>query len=631
MSLENNKSVTISISGNLNNNNKINSNKNDFGKLNRDMFKFNYIIGKGGFGKVWQVVYRKTKEKYALKEMSKAKIIDKNNQKFINNELTLLKKLRNDFIVNINYAFQDRDNLYLVIDFLSGGDLRYHISRYHNFSEEQTRFFISCIIQGLSHIHNHNIIHRDLKPENLVLDSRGYARITDFGVAKENEKDNSLETSGTPGYMSPEVLFKKNHTFSADFFAIGVICYEFMKGKRPFLGTREEIKQQMNDRKYLEEKVKIKEDDNFYKKGWSCESFDFINSLLELNPNKRLGSKYGINELKEHEWLKYYLWEEIENKKLEAPFIPDIDRDNFDKDYCTNNEVITEKTKKRYKKIIESSEYQNAFINFYFNKDIIINNKRPFNKIKIVIDGNLDNKFLKTSKSNKIVLNIRKFGFNSNNGNIHEKTKNNELIKEIIEDDSNIYSKNNKKNLFLDNNLNKNNNLMNKDNNNDDEIFIKKLKIKNSGRKINIKDNNKYNNYSLSPKISINNLFLKYNNSSNSNKNQNIIKQYSFLNININTIKNKNIFTNSNNPFIKSNNSPMNKNSRSKNNIISSNVKMKKVKSVFIPYLGLHKHNKGSIRDIFFKKIYNPIDKDKDRRNYSNKNKENHINFKYEL
>ena len=124
---------------------------------------------------------------------------------------------------------------------------------------------------------------------------------------------------------------------------------------------------------------------------------------------------------------------------------------------------------------------------------------------------------------------------------------------------------------------------------------------------------------------------LLYNNSSNSNKNQNIIKQYSFLNININTIKNKNIFTNSNNPFIKSNNSPMNKNSRSKNNIISSNVKMKKVKSVFIPYLGLHKHNKGSIRDIFFKKIYNPIDKDKDRRNYINKNKENHINFKYEL
>ena len=143
MSLENNKSVTISVSEKdikSNNNNNNNNNKKDIIELKRDMFKFNYVIGKGGFGKVWQVIYRKTKEKYALKEMSKAKIIDKNSQKFINNELSLLKKLHNDFIVNINYAFQDKDNLYLVIDFLSGGDLRYHISRYHNFSEEQTGF-----------------------------------------------------------------------------------------------------------------------------------------------------------------------------------------------------------------------------------------------------------------------------------------------------------------------------------------------------------------------------------------------------------------------------------------------------------------------------------------------------------
>ena len=632
MSLENNKSVTISVSEKDIKSNNNNNNKKDFIELKREMFKFNYVIGKGGFGKVWQVIYRKTKEKYALKEMSKAKIIDKNSQKFINNELSLLKKLHNDFIVNINYAFQDKDNLYLVIDFLSGGDLRYHISRYHNFSEEQTRFFISNIIQGLSHIHSHNIIHRDIKPENLVLDSRGYTRITDFGIAKENKDDNSLETSGTPGYMSPEVLLKKLHSFSADFFAIGVIGFEFMKGRRPFLGTREEIKAQVSDRKFFEENVKIKEDDKIFKKGWSCESIDFINSLLEIDAEKRLGNKYGIKELKEHQWLKYYLWEEIENKKLEAPFIPDIDKDNFDKDYCTTIDIITEKTKKRYKKIIQSSEYQDAFINFYFNKDIVINNKRPFNKIKIFIDGNLDNKLLKTSRSNKIVLNIRKFGLDSSNGTtIHKKTKNNELIKEIIENDSNTYKKDNAKKLSLEKKLDKNNKIVIKENNtnNNDEIFIRKLKIKNSRRKINIKKNNNFSNYnnnSLSPKMSINDIFFKYNNSSNSNINENIIKQYSFLNININTIRNKNIFTNSNNPFIKSNNSPIYKNLRSKNNMISSNVKIKKIKSVFIPYLGLHKHNKGSIKDLFFRKIVNPFDIDK--RNHSNKIKNNLINFK---
>ena len=629
MSLENNKSLTLNISDteteknnnkNVNTNNTNNNNNNNI--LNRNMFEFNYVIGKGGFGKVWQVIYKKTKEKYALKEMSKKKIIDKKSQKFINNELTLLKKLRNDFIVNIYYAFQDMDNLYLVIDFLSGGDLRFHVSRYHIFSEEQTRFFIACIIQGLSYIHSKNIIHRDIKPENLVLDSRGYVRITDFGIAKENEKDNSSETSGTPGYMSPEALLKKNHTFSTDFFAIGVIGYEFMKGRRPFTGTKNEIKEKMKDEKFFEKNVKIKENDKVYKKGWSSESIDFINSLLEIDVNKRLGYKYGIKELKEHQWLKYYMWDEIESKKLEAPFIPDLDRDNFDKIYCKNEVIITERTKKRYKKIMISEEYKNSFVDFYFNKDIIKNNnKRPFSKKKIVIDGNIDIKQLKTTRSvkNKMLLDFKKYVFDSsdeNNNNIN-KEKNEELIKEVIEED--------------DSNINKDNitKLINKDNK---ELFIKKLIIKNSRHRANIKKspynhnhyghiNFKYNS-SLSPKTTLrnNNLFLKYYNSNqNSNSNlysilnlncEKIIRQYNFLNININNIKNKNIFTNSNNPFIKK--SPQSyKNIRTKKKVINPIIKLNQIKTVFVPYYGMINYKNKNIRDLFFKKVSNPIVQDK--------------------
>ena len=631
MSLENNKSLTLNISDtetekNNNKNVGINNNNNN-NILNRNMFKFNYVIGKGGFGKVWQVIYKKTQEKYALKEMSKRKIIDKKSQKFINNELTLLKKLRNDFIVNIYYAFQDMDNLYLVIDFLSGGDLRFHVSRYHIFSEEQTRFFIACIIQGLSYIHSKNIIHRDIKPENLVLDSRGYVRITDFGIAKENEKDNSSETSGTPGYMSPEALLKKNHTFSTDFFAIGVIGYEFMKGRRPFTGTKNEIKEKMKDEKFFEENVKIKENDKVYKKGWSSESIDFINSLLEINVNKRLGYKYGIKELKEHQWLKYYMWDEIESKKLEAPFIPDLDRDNFDKIYCKNEDVITERTKKRYKKIMISEEYKNSFADFYFNKDIIsTKNKRPFSKKKIVIDGNIDIKQLKTTRSvkNKMLLDFKKYVFDSsdeNNNNINNKEKNEELIKEIVEeDDSNI----NKDNI---------NKLINKDNK---ELFIKKLIIKNSRHRANIKkspynhnhydpNNFKYNS-SLSPKTTLRNnniLFKYYNNNPNSNSNPHsllnlnsdkIIRQYNFLNININNIKNKNIFTYSNNPFIKK--SPQSyKNIRTKKKIINPIIKLNQIKTVFVPYYGMINYKNKNIRDLFFKKVSNPLVKDKKKLN----------------
>ena len=624
MSLDTNKSVSLSIAlAEVEDNNKKNKNKNNknnfnHNQLNRDMFEFKYVIGKGGFGKVWQVIYKKTKAKYALKEMSKTKIIDKKSQKFINNELTLLKKLHNDFIVNIYYAFQDKDHLYLVIDFLSGGDLRYHVSRYHTFSEEQTRFFLSCIIQGLSHIHNNNIIHRDIKPENLVLDSRGYVRITDFGIAKENENDNSSENSGTPGYMSPEVILKKNHTFTTDFFALGVIGYEFMKGKRPFTGTRAEIKEKMSDENYYEENIKIKNSDKIIKKGWSLDSVDFINKLLEIDMNKRLGNKYGIKELKEHQWLKYYLWDEIENKSLESPFIPDLDRDNFDKDYCKDNDIITEKTKKRYEKIILSTQYKTAFVDFYYNKDLIKEEKKKnlYDK-KIVIDSNNininKNRILKGSQSNKnknrIILDTKKLGFESSVERIKNKIqKNDEIIKKILNDNSNTENVNNK-------NLNINNNnvmqITNYKNKNNDEIYIKKLLVKNPMKRENNNKNfhspspNQPYNYSFSPKISSKNIFNKYYKDSFSNSNlksNNYINQSNILNINIINIKNKNTFTNANTPLMKNNNNLIYKKISPKKKLSFSNGKMKQIKSGFGVNFDKFIFKNKNIRDFFFKK-----------------------------
>lgn len=135
------------------------------------------------------------------------------------------------FIVNMQYSFQDRDNLYLVMDLLNGGDLRYHIARHRRFSEEQTKFFIACILVSLDYIHSKSIIHRDIKPENLVFDDKGYLRVTDFGIARIWNPDNSKETSGTPGYMAPEVMCRQNHGVAVDYFAVGVIAYECMMGR----------------------------------------------------------------------------------------------------------------------------------------------------------------------------------------------------------------------------------------------------------------------------------------------------------------------------------------------------------------------------------------------------------------
>ena len=334
--------------------------------ISRNIFDFQYIIGRGGFGKVWKVILKSTKTTFALKEMSKVKIIDRHSIESITNELKILSNLKNPFIINMHFAFQDYSNLYLVMDYLKGGDLRYHISKNDIFTEKQTKFFISNIILGLEYIHKNNIIHRDIKPENLVLDNKGYVHITDFGVAKINEKDNSNETSGTPGYMAPEVLFMQNHTFTCDFFALGVIGYEFCIGHRPYLGrSRQEIKNVI-----LHKQVKIKFSDIdknnklFINWNWSKDGIDFINKLIMRKPKERIGY-YGINELKEHKWMKNVNWDDILNKKIKAPFIPK-NNDNFDKSYCEGNDKIGDETMERYRDYINDEMFTKIFKDYFY-------------------------------------------------------------------------------------------------------------------------------------------------------------------------------------------------------------------------------------------------------------------------
>ena len=136
----------------------------------------------------------------------------------------------------MHYAFQDRDYLYLNMDYLSGGDLRYHLCRKKKrFSENESKFFISSLLLSLEYLHANNVMHRDIKPENLVLDSNGYLYLTDLGIAKiYNKEKQIIDSSGTPGYMAPEVINNKNHDLSVDYFAIGVMGYEFMLGRVRF-------------------------------------------------------------------------------------------------------------------------------------------------------------------------------------------------------------------------------------------------------------------------------------------------------------------------------------------------------------------------------------------------------------
>ena len=296
-----------------------------------------------------------------MKEMSKAKIIDKRSEKGIKGERDLLSKLHHPFIVNMHYSFQDKDNLYLVMDLLTGGDLRYHICKHHRFSEEKSKFFIACLLLALEYCHSNHIIHRDIKPENLVLDSKGYLHLTDFGIAKTQQPNNYKETSGTPGYMSPEVMCAQNHTIVVDYFAIGVMGYEFMKGVRPYYGkSRREIKD-----KIIAKQVTIKSDQ--IEPGWSIESADCINKLLQRKPAHRLGL-HGAREVKEHIWFKDFPWKDLYNFKLKSPFIPP-ENDNFDYKYCNEVEKQGLKTRERFEDIKLKDNYKTIFKDYlYFNR-----------------------------------------------------------------------------------------------------------------------------------------------------------------------------------------------------------------------------------------------------------------------
>lgn len=337
----------------------INTKKNNENiKMTKNHFEFQYIIGRGGFGRVWKVILKKNKKIYAIKEMYKAKVIDKRSEKSIMYERDLLTKLKHSFIVNLHFAFQDFENLYLVLDYLHGGDLRYHISRQKRFSEEQVKFFIACLLLSFEYIHGHNILHRDIKPENMVIDDKGYVRITDFGIAKLYTKDNSSETSGTPGYMAPEVMCGQNHTIAVDYFALGVFGYEFMNGRRPYLGnSRKEIKEQIMLRQAIIKKSDIPQN-------WSIESADFINKCLQRKPACRLGLR-GINEAKEHPWFKDYPWKEHYNKKIPSPFFSKL-TDNFDKNYSNSEEKIGIETKARYQAFMQDYEFPDVFKKFTY-------------------------------------------------------------------------------------------------------------------------------------------------------------------------------------------------------------------------------------------------------------------------
>ena len=388
-----------------NSNNKIQYG-NNIEIINRNSFQILTLIGVGGFSKVWEVKWKKNGLPFAMKEISKARILDRKSEKLIIFERDILSKLKHPFIINLHFSFQDQNSLYLIMDLVKGEDLRKHLSIKKQMNEEQTKFITGCIILGLEYLHFNLIVHRDIKPENIILDENGYAKITDFGLSTHVSELNTKSTPGTFSYMAPEVLFHEQSNFELDYYSLGILVYELMNGIRPYMEVNA-----ANTRKYLSEnQFSMKR--YAVPEGWGIESADFINRLLQKNPKIRLGSS-GIKEVKNHCWFRGFNFDDLYKFKIKSP----VEITHTYKPIRIK--PIAKDVYKRYNKIMKSNEYKTAFKSFlYFNiydknlcKDFLSNPHENSNGNKNINNNIINNDNLKQSKN----VGNKSFNININN------------------------------------------------------------------------------------------------------------------------------------------------------------------------------------------------------------------------
>ena len=199
-----------------------------------DDFEALAVLGRGSYGKVFQVRHRETGELYAMKAMRKAEIATRNQARHTLTERALLQAVRHPFIVRLHFAFQCDNCLYLVLALQSGGELFFHLRREGAFAEARVRLYAAEIFLALQAIHTAGFIYRDLKPENVLLDTVGHVRLSDFGLAKEITCAPATTFCGTPSYMAPEVLLATGHGVAVDWWSFGTLTYEMLAGCPPF-------------------------------------------------------------------------------------------------------------------------------------------------------------------------------------------------------------------------------------------------------------------------------------------------------------------------------------------------------------------------------------------------------------